>query len=291
MMQRYVLALALVAALCLPASVPAVADASLTLVPAVPGAPVQYRITRIAQTANGPTTTNAAFELIRRSATTLVLQRANADGTPNLSVLTQAPDDSLALAEDARGAAADADLADVLYGMNLAIAATHGTDAAGKNPWNVAVPLAPAAGAPTAAVAVVPNGGSADFDFAGEGSGFANPARRPPSDEGGISAGAGGGGFPRGGGGGFPGGGGGFPGGSGGGPGGGPGSGDGGGFPRRGSGGGSDAPRGTMPVAVRIDGHVSAGRITRVAVTETRSVTIGGLPYVNVGSWSIAVGK
>ena len=39
------------------------------------------------------------------------------------SVLKTGTDGSLALAEDPRGAAADADLGDVLYGLNLAIAA------------------------------------------------------------------------------------------------------------------------------------------------------------------------
>jgi len=284
---------------------PAPADTPVALLPAAPGAAQHYRIVHTTQTAHGPTTTTSAFDIVRRSEKTLVIERPNPDGTPNVSVLTQAHDGSLALAEDPRGAAADADLTDVLYGINLAIAATSGIDATAKTPWNVAIPLAPAAGAPTVAVTVVPLGSAAgDVDFSGSGDGYANPApaRRPNAD---VGAGAGrggfGGGFPGGGGsggGGFPGGGGGFPGGGVGGVG-----GPGGGFPGRGRSADSDQDGpgggppgggqrgGTMPVSVRIDGHAAAGRITRVAVTETRSVMVAGLPYVNVGSWAISVGK
>jgi hypothetical protein len=233
---------------------------------------------------------------VRRSEKTLVIERANPDGTPNVSVLTQARDGSLALAEDARGAAADADLADVLYGLNVAIAATSGADPSAKNSWNVQIPLAPAVGAPTVPVMVVPLGSAGDFDFSGSGDGFANPApaRRVDAD-GNVPASRGGfgGGFPGGGGGGFPGGGGGggFPGGGGG------------GFPGRGRSADSDQDGpgggppgggqrgGSMPVSVRIDGHAAAGRISRIAVTETRSIVVAGLPYVNVGSWAVTVGK
>jgi hypothetical protein len=48
-------------------------------------------------------------------------------------------------------------------------------------------------------------------------------------------------------------------------------------------------PAAGILVAVRIDGHVSAGSAQRVGVTFTRSVTVASLPFVNVSSWTIAI--
>jgi hypothetical protein len=275
-MLRSILTLVLMAALVLPAS----ADATLALLPAAPTARVHYRVVRTQQTAQNPAISVTSFDLVRRTGTTLVLERTSAGGTPNDSVLTQAADGSLALAEDARGVAADADLADALYAVNLAIAATRSSDATAKGSWLAAIPLASTAGAPAASVTIQPGpvepGTSGGFDFSGSGDTIANasPVRRPPPQAGfpGAGGGPGGGGYPRHGSG--------EPGGSGSpGPSGAPGD------------SGTPARAGGMAVSVRVDGHANGGYVTRIAITQTRSVTVAGLPFVNVGSWAVTVGQ
>jgi hypothetical protein len=223
-MLRSLFTVALMAALALPAS----ADATLAFLPAAPTARVHYRVVRTQQTARNPAISVTSFDLVRRTAETLVLERANADGSANDTMLTQGADGSLTLAGDGRGAAGDADLADPLYAVNLAIAATRGSDATARTPWTTAIPLAPGTGAASVMVTIEPGPGTPgspdDFDFAGSG-------ERPA-------------------------------------PGGG----------------------GAMQASIRIDGHATAGYLTRIAITQTRSVTVGGLPFVNAGSWAINVG-
>ncbi len=275
-----------VAALALPAS----ADSTLSLVPVASGIPLHVHLARTVQTATGPQTTTVAFDIVRRSATTLVIERANPDGTPNVSVLKANPDGSLALAEDARGAAADADLPDVLFGVNLAIAATRGGDPAGHAPWTATMPIAPAADAIAAPVTLQPIAtGANEVDFTGDGQTpeLATSRRGSASagsDDGGPGGGRGGGAFP--GGGGY--GGGGYGGG---------GYGGGGGrrnpFPDAS---GSPGPNAAairrsgpgLPAEVHVQGQAVGGRVTRVAVTITRSVTLGGMPFTNVGNWTLS---
>jgi hypothetical protein len=303
-MLRTILTALLVAGLAVPAS----ADATLTLVPAANGVPLHLRLTRTTQTADGPQTTTNAFDLVRRSPTTLVIERANPDGTPNVSVLTAAPDGTLSLAEDARGAAADADLAEVLFGVNLAIAATRGADASGHTAWTTSIPALSGANPPQAAVTLEPIAtGASEVDFTGDGQTpamAALPRRGGASGEGeGPGGGAGGPGGGRGGfGGGFGGGGGGY-GGGGGFPGGGGGGGFGGGGGRNafpdassspGPGGGTPAGRRAgpgFPAEVHVQGQAVSGRVTRVAVTITRSVTLDKVPFTNVGSYTLTVGR
>jgi uncharacterized membrane protein YgcG len=286
-MKRMLAAVVTVAALALPAA----ADTPLSIVPAVAGTPVHLKLTRVEQTAHGPVTTTTAFELIPRSATTFVVERPNPDGTPNVSVVTAAADGLLALAEDARGAAADADLPPVLFGLNLAIAATRGADASGHSPWTAPIPVAPGANAPAATVSFQPiASGPTEVDFTGDGdtTPVATPRRSGASgdDDGGMPpGGVGGGGGGRGGyGGGFPGGGGGFPGG--------------GGFGGRQNafadqpgtpGAGRRGP--AIPAAVHVQGQAVGGHVTRIAVTITRTVTMENLPFVNVGSWEVAASR
>ncbi len=285
-----VLALAFVAV----AALPAAADPGIALLPQSVGQRIHYRVVRNTQGTTGPQSTTVVFDLVRRAGTTMVIERADAAGTPNLSVLKTGTDGSLALAEDPRGAAADADLGDVLYGLNLAIAATHGADAAAHGAWVATVPVAPTPGAATAAITLVPaNVAGSDFDFSGTGqaTAAAPPEQRSPG-RGGTS---GGGAFP-GRGGGRPGGGGGYPGAGGGLPGGGggdlPASG---GYPGGGTHG--DASRaapgnnGGMSIVVHVAGHASGGQVNQVAIIQTRSITVANMPFVNVGSWSITVVK
>src|SRR5471032_2148037 len=187
-MIRCVVALMLVALLPLPA---AAADPATTLLPPV-GQRVHYRVMRTVQSTSTPQVSATLFDLVRRTDTTIVLERHDASGGPNLSVLKIGPDGLLALSEDARGAAADADLTDLLFGLNAALAATHGADAAARTGWTATVPVGPARGAAVALMIVVPTipaGG--EFDFSGTGDAAASTTTSAPSAPPGRSGGRG----------------------------------------------------------------------------------------------------
>ncbi len=280
-MNRLLLALAIAVSTALPAA----ADSGIAFLPQ-PGQRIHYRVVRTTQTLNGPQSTSADFDVVRRTATTLVIERKTVSGAPNLSVLKVAADGSLALAEDANGAAADADLADVLYAMNLALTVTRPDGASARNSWQATLPMASTPQAEIADVTLAPaNVQGADFDFAGSAQAVgAAPARRSSvrsplaagggADAGGFpgGAGGGGGGYPRGGIGGMPGGGG----------------------RSRSEGGGQAAPasnRNGVTTFVQIAGHVSAGSVSRLAITQTRTVTVATLPFFNVAIWSITATK
>jgi hypothetical protein len=272
---------------------PARAAAGVAFLPQTAGQRITYRLVHTTQTANGPQVTTTVASIVRRAGTTLVIERPAADGTPNLSVLKANPDGSLALAD--KPAAADSDLPELLYAFNVAIAITHAADPSAGGTWTAVVPTAATPNATTAQVVLAPAGVvKTAFDFSGNGQGSSAPPPRPRDTADQLGGGAGNGGMR---GGGFSGGGGGF---SGGGSGGGafPGGGGGGAFP---AGGGNRRQRGdqTAPdagarnaaaIALHVDGHVSDGRATRLAVTETRTITLAGEPYSNVGNWTITAG-
>jgi hypothetical protein len=285
-MHRSLMFVALVAL----AAMPVAADAaSLALLPQALGQRVHVRLVRSVQSANGPTVTTATFDLVRRAGTTLAMERTETGGPPNVSVLSVQPDGSLALAEDARGAAADADAVDVLAGLNLALAAIRGSDASSHASWAASVPIAPtgpAANSPSAngpnpsatgTKVAAPSAGMVliqskiagnEFDFSGDGQAAEGVA---PPDRGGREGRSGGMGFP-GGGGGFP----------------------GGGFPRGGrsrGGSGTEGGPGGMQVGVHVEGHAAAGRVERIAISQTRTITVANVPFANVASWSVTIGK
>jgi len=195
-------------------------------------------------------------------------------------VLTENKDGTLALTEDARGTAADADVSEVLVGLNLALAALHGADVTTHETWVATIPVGTAAGGPAASVALISsNIAGGEFDFSGDGQATASPSsdrRREGGSSGGMGGtGGGGGGFPGGGGGG------GFPGGGRGGR-------------SRGAGdssGGAAAGGSGAPVSVHVAGHVSNGRVAQIVILQTRSITVASMPYVNVGGWSVSVAK
>lgn len=230
---------------------------------------------------SGPQTTTATFTVVRRTPATVVIERVGPNNVPNLSVLNAAADGTLTNADTRTSA--DGDLADMLYALNLGIAATREADPTASGTWLAVMPVAPAPKATTAPVVIVPaNVSGTTFDFSGTAQ---SSSAAPPESRGNVRAG---GGFPGGGGGGmgggFPAGGGGFPGGGGGGRGGrarGENPGD------AQDGGGESRGPGNVALATRIDGHVAAGRVTRLTITQTRSVVIGALPFLNVGIWSI----
>jgi hypothetical protein len=273
-MYRKLFVLALIAFAPLPA---AAAGVGIGLLPQAVGQRAHLRVVRTVQGTTGPLPATMAFDLVRRTATTLVIERQRPDGTPNLSVLTENKDGSLALTEDARGTAADADVSEVLVGLNLALAATRGADTSTHETWVATIPVGPTTGGPAASVALISsNIAGSEFDFSGDGQATASAPtdrRRNSGSSGGIGGGGSPGGMGGGGGGGFPGGG-------------------RGGRSRGGeSGGGGGGGAEGAPVSVHVAGHVSNGRIAQVVISQTRSVTIASLPYINVGSWSITVLK
>jgi len=263
-MNRPFLAAALLAATAVPAFG---APPAATLLPVAPGARVHYHLVHSMQGANGPLTTATDFDVVRRAASTLVIERPQPGGAPNVSVLTVTKDGSLALAEGPSAAAADADVAVLLEGLNLALATTRNADPAGRGAWAATVPLAPPGNA-TTMVSVVPAALTpAGFDFTGDGQGTVAPPSPPPGGGGGPSGGMR---FPGGGGyGGF------------------------GGRSRRGGGGGEGGPPGgmTQEVSVHVEGHYAGAHLDRVTVAQTRSIIVAGMPFVNTASWALTVAR
>ena len=242
---------------------------------------------QLANGAQAPAT--VTFSVVKRAGTTLVIERTAPNGAPNLSILTVAADGTLSPA-DPKVSAADADLNDLLYVLNLANAATRDGDPTASGTWMGVIAAAPAPRATTAPLVLVPsNIAGTSFDFSGTAASTVDtgaPARanngRAGSVRGGGLGGVGGA-FPGGGGGGA----GGFP--SGGGRGGGRGG-------QRGADentgdAGPDARGGPTGIAqtLRVDGHVTGGRVTRVAITQLRTVMIAGAPYANTSSWTLTV--
>lgn len=259
---------------------PVAADPEISLLPQTTGQRVHYRIVQTAQTATGPQTSTVAFDLVRRTGGAVVVERSNPDGTPNLSVLKTGADGSLTLAEDAGGAAADADISGLLAGIDLAIAATRAGDASAHAPWTATIPVATTPDAESATISLVPaNVAGNDFDFSGTGSPAPPTAAARPPRQGGRR-GESGGGFPSGayGGGGY----------------GGSGARDGpAAFPGLG-GSSSGRPaantnRNGITYVVHVEGHVAGGRVRNIAITETRSVTVANTPFFNVTRWAITV--
>ena len=262
-MNRTLLVPALLVAAGLAAGAPAVAATPVSVLPLAVGQRVHYHLVRTVQGANGPLASVTDFDVVRRAGTTLVIERPQPDGTPNVSVLAVKKDGSLTLAEGPGGAVADPDVAGLLDGLNLALAATRGADPNARGAWAATLPVVPAAGTATAMVSVIPaNVAAGGFDFIGDGQTTVTPPA--PSDRGGASGGM------R-----FPGGGGGF---------------GGGGFGRSRGGGGERPPGGqSQQVSIHVEGHFSGARPDRVAVTQTRSIALENMPFVNVASWVLTV--
>lgn len=268
--------LATVFALC---ALPALAARGIALVPQDVGARGHYRVVRMTQSLNGPLTATLDFSLIRRNATTMVLERTGPGGAPNDAILAVAPDGTLTLNESGAAAAADADLTDVLTGLNLAIAAAREGDGVGHDPWPATLLLG-SSGAASAQLMLAPTnlvGSSYDFSGGGQALAQAQPSPQQSSASGPTRRRGGYGGVPGGsyGGGGFP----------------GAGNGAGGGYPggaarqRPPASGGSGAG---MTAFFHVDGHANADRLARITITETRTVTIENQPFTNVGSWTIS---
>jgi hypothetical protein len=240
-----------------------------SLLPAAPGARVHIHLVQTLQGTSGPLATAIDFDLVRRGPATLVIERPQPGGAPNVSVLSLGKDGSLALAESASAAAADADVADLLQGLNFALAATRNADPATHGAWAASLPLAPP-GTATAMVSIVPAAATpGGFDFTGDGQTTAAPPTPAPDRGGGSGGGMR---FPGGGGGG------GFGGGFG-------------GRSRRGGGGEGGLGGPAQSVSVHVEGHYSGTHLDRVTIAQTRSIVVAGMPFVNTGSWVLTIGR
>jgi hypothetical protein len=211
----FALALALIAFPALRAA----ADPGILFLPKTAGQLLHYHLAHTVQTPTGPQTTSTNVDLVRRAGGTVVIERTGPDGTPNLAVLVPAADGSLH-PEDARAAAADGGLTDLLAGLNLAIAATREGDATAGGTWLATIAIAAPPAAASVPVVLVPSVlTGTDFDFSGTGQ---------------VTA-------------------------------------------------------GTTSIVVHVEGHAGNARAVRIAITQTRTITVANMPFVNVGSWSIAV--
>lgn len=259
----------------------AAATPPVLAVPQRVGDGMRYQISRTQQTADGPKTTTSDVTIQRKSPTTVALVRADAGHSADVIVLSIAADGSLQVPAADRTDAADPLVGDVVHVLNSATAVISGSTSAPAG-WTAMVSVT-GEGRSTSSV-VIPmlavNSSGDDFDIHGVGQAAATPTQ--PSDEGrgyprrgGVSGGvgfpAGGGGFPGGGGGGFPGG------------------------SRGPRGGESDdgrpasagTPGRAMTLSLHVDGHVHRGALVHLSIVETRSLTVGTMPFVNVSSWTI----
>jgi hypothetical protein len=162
MTHRLAAVLAFVAA----STLPAAADPGIALLPQAPGQRVSYHIVHTVQTPGGPQAATLDAALVGRADGGVAIERTGPTGVPNLVVLKAGP--AGALAPSSTDAAADGELADVLFALNVAIAATREGDPAASGTWLATIPTAPGPGASAAPVVLVPaTPGRGDFDFAG----------------------------------------------------------------------------------------------------------------------------
>jgi hypothetical protein len=245
------------------------------VVPQITGARIHVKLVRTTQGTTGPLATTSTFDLVRRGGGAFALERPQPSGAPNVAVLTQKKDGTLALSDDARALNADQELATIVDGLNVAIAAMHGADASNHSAWTTGVPVPPVAyvpaanppPVPTANVAFLPSNitpGGYDFSGDGQTTGAASPTRDRSQESqrsrfGGGFGGGGGRGRSR--------------------------SAD--------PGEAQGAPGGGAPataIAVHVDGHIAGSTLDRITIAETRSLVLGGMPFVNQTTWTMTVG-
>jgi hypothetical protein len=243
------------------------ASAALDVLPAPGGAPAHLRVTQTMTGPDGPRTATYDVVLRRTSQTTAALQQ-NGDIDPlSVDVDGALHPGSVALASSEAG------LHDLLDALNLAHG-VMGVAGAGNRPgWTAEIPLperssfaqtpspSPSAAPPLALpIQAVAGGGGIDIDGAVETTleppGSSDQPRRSHSRGGGFGGGFGGrGGF---------------------------------GGSRGGDDPGDEGPRGggapTIVLDVHVTGHIAAGALTRLAVTQTRRVVVDGLTYTNVAT-------
>ncbi len=243
----------------------AAAPSAPALVPAL-GETARYRVTRTVQENPDVQTIVSDVTLRHKTPLTVTLEGAIGGHAPEQAVLNLAVDGTLSIPKNDKADAQDPQLSDLvamLNRMNALLANGSGPPPGG---WNASlvVPEIAGANAPVIVPIAVSNVSGGDFDLHGIG-------------ELSVQAPSGGGAPPNGGGGGQRG----FHGGGG----------------YRGMGDGAqESPRPEyqrqpLTVAIVADGKVRRGAVARLSLVETRGVTIGTLPYVNVSSWTLEAAR
>jgi hypothetical protein len=250
------------------------------VIPAV-GSTVRYRLTRTVQADSGPQTFVSDVTLRRKAATALTIQGVYGESPDELTVLNVAPDGTLSIPKNDSSDSQNPTLVDVVAGLNQFNALVANSNGSPKNGWTAQLALPDVRGVSQSILVPVEvtSAGSADFDLHGAGQLLVQAQNNNGAGGGHRGGFHGGGGFPGGGGGGR------------GGPGGGAG-GDGGG----GESGGNGAPpmpqgRPGFAVAVSVDGRIRHGSVNKLAIVETRSISIDAVPYVNVSGWTLDAAK
>lgn len=265
------------------------ADSLPTLIPATVGERVHLRITRTLQGLDAPQTATADVLVQRKTGDSYLIERRDQSGALVDSVLSLGSNGTLQLAASERNLSSDADLRALLPVLNAALAVTQ---AASPPVWSASltVPVGQENASTTMVIPLQATNPGSDFDVHGSASTAVESEENGGQQQGERRrtsfGGSPGGGF----------------GGPGGGFGGGLGSMLGGAFGGRGTGGGSHGqsgdsspspgsgpPQNAMAVLIRIDGHVSGGRMHHLTIAQTREIQVGGAPYVNVSSWTIDV--
>lgn len=235
------------------------ASTPLSVFPQQVGESIHYRMTRTTQAADGTRAQSIDLTIVRKTPTTASLSQTIAPDHIDITVLVVAPDGSISIPQNDQADRADAQLRDILAGLNRAIAIVRNAGSDPASGWNAAVTLSNGRGSDTSLTVpiTVMKTGTNDWDMRG----LAQSALGQSQESGNQSNPNRGGGFPGGGrGGGFP-----------------------GNFPRGGRSGGSPP----MTVLVLINGHVHNGALSRLTITETRSVTVESMPFTNTNGWII----
>jgi hypothetical protein len=254
------------------AAAPASPSGAIALLPRAVGDVVHVRVTRTDQELSAPRVAAEDLDIQLKPNNVLLLTRSIA-GKPDLTVVRIGADGSLQIdpSEKAAGTS-DTDLTSILSALNLALATIHDA-ASAQASWNATLAIPSLAKGPVTNVVVPIVAAGTGNANAYEVQGSAQVAATPPAQASGND-GSGGGQRVRFGGGGMGGGmGGGFP---------------GGGQRPRGDGSpaGGDQSR-AMTLLVNVDGAVSAGRLRRIVISQTRVLTLDGAPFTNLTSWTV----
>jgi hypothetical protein len=230
-----------------------------------PGAVARYRVTRLAQGNSGPRSLTSDVTLRRKSATALTLRGVAGDPAAESTELNVQPDGTLAIPATDAEASANASLVDVIDGFNRVAEVFAGQSSIPRDGWSPTLRLPDLHGAnSTVSIPVaVENANGFGFDLHGVGEITVQPQQAAAASAVARSVGRRRGGGFRGAG----------------------------GFP----GGGAPAPlpdalatpaHAPVTVAVSLDGRIRHG-LLKLAITETRSVTVDGVPYVSVSGWTV----
>ena len=249
---------------------PVLAATPLPVVIPAPGNVLRYRVTRTAQGNTGTRSSVSTLTLRRKSATSLTLAGLY-DRPSVITILDVAADGSLKIPDAASAPKDDSSLNDTVKGINRLTAIFAGMSSVPHDGWSAKLRLPEVRGA-TAPVVVpiaVENVSAADFEMHGVGQ-LAVQAQAAPAAASNNVAGPPGAFGRRGG----------F---------GGPAAFAGGPLPLAATGGtvGITPAREAFTIAVSVDGRIRHRAVGRVAIVETRSVTVDALPFVNVSGWTI----